>query len=793
MTDLLPTKDTPPTPTHPALQFLAVLDPRQDAVFNIETYEDKPKGDTDPKNTSLQRRWNGLTPQGVENILPELHELNDAGAGIFFAVNECHGPRSKSNVVRIRGSHGDFDNDGANSLKSAAQRLKPTIVVQSSPGKFQTYWLLESDQTMTVPEVEGVNRSLVAHHNADKAAVDASRLLRLPGFKHMKYREQGKTPIVGFRVLGDRLTTNQIKDAFPPAEKLAITQTSGASDLLQSTEVDIEHIAKLVKQAHPDLWLGWDALPKDVDRSQIDMRLACEIARITRVCNVSIDAMPHAIESVFNRSGLTREKWTGRSDYRASTIAEAIKRVADEPVPSLLDLNMGPAQESHGDVRNARTLAKLFRGRLMHVPERGKWMKWTDTGWIWCELGEEMAYAKEVAQWLITEAQSVIAQDSDRGKRMMAQAVTAHSLARLTAMLELAKSEPGMSVNVSALDADPMLLGVRNGVVDLRKGALLAHAPEMLITKQCNADYVRDSVCPMWLRFLDQIFEGDDATIDTIQRAAGYTSTGLNTEEKLFVCVGHGSNGKSVFGNVMHYILGGYSQVAPGTLLVARRSDDTSARSDIAGLAGCRNVGINELQAGDRMDEQVVKMLAGREAIAARYMYRDYFSFVPQFTPWLRTNHKPIVTGTDDGIWRRLVIVKFGRRFTDDEKDPFLEQKLMAERDGILAWMIDGARKYLQDGGLKLSPAIRQEGAKYRQESDILNEFLEDRTELDVNGRVSQQSLYRIWTDWCSAGGYRYNSKAAFTRRMTERGYAATKSHGERFYSGIRVRGLPCQ
>lgn len=796
MTDLLPTEDTPQNPTHPALQFLAVLDPRQDAVFNIETYEDKPKGDNSQKNPALQKRWNSITRHEVENILPELRRLNNAGAGAFIAVNECDGPRSKKNLRRLRDVHGDFDHNGKNSLKSAAKRLTPTVIVQSSPGKFQGHWLLELDQTMTVAEVEDLNRAIVTHHGADKAAVDASRLLRLPGFKHMKNRAQGETPLVEFRVSGERVTAAQLKEAFPPVEILPVGKsvtTVTIPNAEPSTPVDIERIAKLTEREEPGLWIGWSALPKDVDRSQIDMRLACVIARIARVCSVPDGAMSNVIETVFNMSGLVRDKWTGRADYRDRTIAEAIKRLGDEPVQLLLDFNLSASREIHGDVRNAKIFAELFRSKLLYIPERDKWLKWSDLGWTWCELGEEMACAKDTAQALVDEAKKVIPLDSDRGKRMMTQAVTAHNISRLTAMLELAKSEPGMSVNHSELDSDPMQLGVQNGVVNLRTGALLAYDQQMLITKQCNAAYVRDAACPMWLQFLDQIFEGDTATIETIQRALGYTLTGLNTEEKLFICVGFGSNGKSVFGNITHNIMGGYSQVAPSSLLIARRSDDTSARSDIAGLAGCRNASINELQAGDRMDEQVVKLLAGRESIAARFLHRDFFSFVPQFTPWLRTNHKPIITGTDDGIWRRLVIVKFGRRFTDDEKDPHLEQKLMAERDGILAWMVEGALKYLHDGGLKLSPAIRQEGATYRKESDILNEFLEDRTEPDVNDRVNQQVLYRIWTDWCQENGYRYNSKAAFTRRLTERGYTTAKSNGIQFYSGIRLRGALCE
>ena len=237
--------------------------------------------------------------------------------------------------------------------------------------------------------------------------------------------------------------------------------------------------------------------------------------------------------------------------------------------------------------------------------------------------------------------------------------------------------------------------------------------------------------CPRWVSFLDQIFDSDVETIESVQRLLGYTLTGLVTEEVLVICHGYGSNGKSVFNNVVQRIMGGYSRTAPTSLLSARRSDDSSPRNDLAALAGARYVSVNELQAGDRLDEQVVKQLAGREAISARFLHKEFFEYMPTFTAWLRTNHKPVVTGGDDGIWRRLVLVPFKRKFEDHEKDSDLEAKLMAERDGILMWMLEGTRKYLQDG-LKLSPRVRAEAAQYRKDSDRIGEFLEDIMEADA-------------------------------------------------------------
>ena len=257
----------------------------------------------------------------------------------------------------------------------------------------------------------------------------------------------------------------------------------------------------------------------------------------------------------------------------------------------------------------------------------------------------------------------------------------------------------------------------------------------------------------------------------------------------MLFCVGFGANGKSIFANVLSDILGDYARTAPPSLLGARRSDDHSPRNDIAMLDGARLVSINELPYSLQLDEQVVKQLAGREPIAARFLHKEHFTFQPRFTPWVRTNHKPIVKGDDDGIWRRIVIVPFRRKFASDEQDPQLEHKLLAERNGILGWMIAGAWAYLRSG-LKLSPAMEAERAQYRKESDLLGEFLDESTVRQVGSKVEQQVLYISWSIWCHQSGTQPGSKKSFTQRLAERGHPASKSNGKRFYDGLNLRPL---
>ena len=589
-----------------------------------------------------------------------------------------------------------------------------------------------------------------------------------------------------------RYSASELKAIFPPVyakgkrTKTVRLRVAAAPVLLEPA---LEPVCQTISQRHPELWAGnWQQAKKSSSgqpyesQSQADLALAGHIARACSASDLLKTGLFEAVEQVFWQSGLaTRGKWTDRPEYRTATIGQAIDGCSAlrGTVSGQLPL------DSYGDMRNAKAFAHKWRGQLVHVTTRDAWLKWQDRRWGLCEKDEHIACAKECSTEILASASATFASDQEKGKKLIADAMAAHNFPKIMAMLKMAVSEPKMAVTDRELDANSMLLGVQNGVVDLSKDQLLFNQPDMLITRYCEASFAEDMPCPLWMSFLDQVFVGDEETIESVQRLLGYTLTGLVTEEVLVVCFGYGSNGKSVFNNVVQRIMGGYSRTAPPSLLAARRADDSSPRNDLAALAGARYVSVNELQAGDRLDEQVVKQLAGREAIAARFLHKEFFEYMPTFTAWLRTNHKPIITGEDDGIWRRLVLVPFQRKFEAHEQDPQLEAKLMEERDGILMWMLEGTRKYLKDG-LKLSPRIKMEVASYRKDSDLIGEFLADKTEADPNAKLVQTTLYDWFQEWCKANGLRQHSKKTFTQRLAERGFGEGRSNGERYYHGLK-------
>lgn len=613
---------------------------------------------------------------------------------------------------------------------------------------------------------------------------------------------QDRCPVTKVISIGPRHTAAAIEAALPKAPPKA------ESVKYDSVPVDPAHLplvdsaASRLMAAQRKLWAGeWESI-KGIGKRQIypsqseaDMALASHIARDLLEHGAPTEMLGTLAEAVFDRSALAdREKWQTRADYRSGTISRACASASAKAAASasaVAGRNSLPVSvdwSKHGDVRNAAFFAASSEGELAYIPQQQRWMQWRNARWAMCLHGEEVERAKEVCEALYDAAGAKLAEDPEKGQKYVREAVQAHLLPRIKAMLELAESDPKLVVPASKLDEKPKLLGVRNGVVDLRRSRLHPNEPDYFITRHCAADFDPNAQCPTWLRFLDDVFQGDTATIDAVQLLLGYTLTGYGREEIMIFCVGFGANGKSIFSNVVYAIMGEYSRTAPFSLLAARRSDDHGARNDLAMLDGARLVSINELPGGMHLDEQVVKQLAGREPISARFLHREFFTYEPRFTPWVRTNHKPIVKGDDDGIWRRLVILPFRRTFAPHERDPHLEEKLLKERDGILTWMVLGAQRYLQ-GGLRLSPTMKREQAQYRKESDMLGEFLADCTQTATGARVEQKALYASWRHWCDQNGVQTGSKKTFTQRLSERGFLPKDSNCKRYYQGLHLRG----
>ncbi|QKM64690.1 hypothetical protein DCO17_05235 [Polynucleobacter tropicus] len=443
-----------------------------------------------------------------------------------------------------------------------------------------------------------------------------------------------------------------------------------------------------------------------------------------------------------------------------------------------------------GDLDNARHFRAMFEGEFLFCHSNRKWLRFNGKRWEWCQKDEQMGAAKLVAEKIMDKAGELFKLDPTGAvsKAWQSHAKTIRSNGRIIAMIELATSEPGMSIaSISELDSKPMLLGVANGVVDLKRMQLLPANPKLLISRQVHADYNPAATCPLWLKFLDEIFLGDQDVIQYIQKALGYSLTGDVSEELLHFCYGHGKNGKSVMANVIVKIMGDYVQTANFDLLAMK---DSAATNDVARLVGARMVMANETRENQRLDDQKLKALVSTERITARFMYAEYFEFWPQFKIWLRGNYKPIITDSSNGAWRRMRLVPFEYQVPEDKTDFKLEQKLLDEKEGILAWLIDGCQLWQKE---RLSPPKHIEDASrvYQEESDMLGEFLEDCCEVGAGKMESQKSVFGSYQVWARSNGTHPASQKSFTRQLGSRGVDTKriKAQGDtkRFYVGLSL------
>lgn len=327
-------------------------------------------------------------------------------------------------------------------------------------------------------------------------------------------------------------------------------------------------------------------------------------------------------------------------------------------------------------------------------------------------------------------------------------------------------------------------------MVHLPTGALRPHDPALRLARQCPYDYAPHAG-GRWLKFLDEISLSDPDWIDYVHRVCGYILTGHVREEVLIFMLGFGANGKSVFANVLSKLMGNYSVSLPSAfLMVSSNRNGEAATPALAMLAGARLALANEVESGARLSAQIVKVACSTEPIAARHMYGGVFSFLPTHKLVIRGNHKPIITDDDDGIWRRIHLLPFERRFGPEEKDMALEDKLMAEGSGILYWMVQGAVEYFKRG-LTRTGRVATASLAYRKESDLMAQWIEEETEQAPELDCLQGAAYANYVGWCKTQGLREMCKKQLTDKLKERGFITWQQSAglrARVYRGFKLR-----
>lgn len=437
-------------------------------------------------------------------------------------------------------------------------------------------------------------------------------------------------------------------------------------------------------------------------------------------------------------------------------------------------------QDHCTDLGNAVRLVNKFGSHIRYSTEMGKWLIWGGRKWGTDKAQRIRTMAFETIRDIYHEAAKSTS-DSKRGE-LAEWAVQSESASRIGAMVSLAQAL--VPVSVDELDAHSYLFNVLNGVLDIQTGELYSHDPAFLLTKLAPVEYKPDAKCPTWNKFLNRIMNSNKELIEFLQRAVGYSMTGVTSEQVLFFLHGSGANGKSTLLNTLMYVFGDYSNPTDPDLLLSKQGE--AHPTGVADLMSTRLAVTNEVEDGRKLAENLVKQLTGGDKLKARYMRQDFFEFVPTHKLWIAGNYKPIIRGQDEGIWRRIRLVPFAVTIPENERDKHLETKLKRELPGILQWAMEGAIKW-RDSGLTYPDVVRAAVEKYKSEQDTLSAFFDEACTFGPKLRVGKQELYRVYSDWCDDSGQRPYSKRRLFDTMRQRfpELKEGRDNSQRWWEGI--------
>jgi putative DNA primase/helicase len=524
--------------------------------------------------------------------------------------------------------------------------------------------------------------------------------------------------------------------------------------------------AEMEQEQHDAVPPSVDALRADPDPLQV-FRALCEAIAL-RYRAGDIEHHSYAADEMYAiaiHNGIV--KLIGEDAVQA-IMGEAFKRYpcTHRPHPSV--------RASEPIANSEDWLAVEFTARhrenWRYVAQWG-WLEWDGVRW----QRDRTLRAVDLARDVCVHAASVANSERTRLRLSSASAVGA--------TVALARTDRAHAVTTDIWDADPWTLNTPGGTLDLRNGKLRSHERTDYCTKVTAA--TPRGICPTWLAFLQKIMNGDDDVVAYWQRVCGYALTGLTLDQVMFFLYGAGGNGKTVTTNIIGAVLGDYSVVAPTDMLMATRTEQHP--TDIAGLRGVRLAIATETEQGRRWAEAKVKKLTGGDKLTARFMRQDFFEFVPTHKLLVSGNHKPGLRSFDEAIRRRLHLIPFNVTIPPSERDTKLTEKLLAERDGILRWAVEGCLAW-QRVGLQPPATVRAATDSYFEGADAVGRWLDECVELDPQCRTTTtRLLFKSWSGWCERNGEPAGTTTTFGEALNKRGFDKWKSKHERGYAGLRL------
>jgi len=433
------------------------------------------------------------------------------------------------------------------------------------------------------------------------------------------------------------------------------------------------------------------------------------------------------------------------------------------------------------DSTNAMRLVKEHGRDIRYNASWKRWVVWNGKYW---EMDEGGVLIHEKGLEMVRNIYDELKKTADYRERMDIEkaAMMSESVRRRKAFVEAATWISALRTKTDELDSNPWLLNVKNGTINILSGEFREHRQEDMITKIANVDYDPKADCPMWKKFVREIMNYKSDIIKFVQTAAGWSLSGDISEQTMFILYGTGANGKSTFLNTIMYLLGDYAIATPTETFMKKSGDNYS--NDVARLRSTRFVTTTEVEQGRRLSEPLIKKITGNDEMTARFLYGEFFNFKPTFKIFMATNHKPVIKGTDYGIWRRIKLIPFTERIPEEKQDKHLELKLREEASGILNWLLEGIANWKQER-LRTPKAVLFATDEYREEMDVIGNFITEKCDQKKEMAILLKKLYKAYSDWCEENNEHAVSERFFTLRLKEMGFKQGRTSTERFWVGI--------
>ena len=508
---------------------------------------------------------------------------------------------------------------------------------------------------------------------------------------------------------------------------------------------------------------------------------------------IKTDALIHTPTDV--GIGISKSIKDGMSLDEASRVVN-MKTIDDGD--AILEEDRGGLERTLSDTGNARRLVDAFGEAMRYTPSLG-WFIWNNGYW---KPDAESLHIQELSKKLgglialDCQKYTGVNENHEKTSKILAWANQAKSEVRLKAAIKNSNSDPRITLDGDRWDQDPHLLGVTNGVIDLTTGELFRGRPDLYITKRAPVAYTRGMTNMRWQAFLDFATDGDKEFQDWIQRAAGYSLTGLNKYDIMFLVYGPAGSGKNTLVESIVKCMGSKQYAFPLDSSILAADSGSNRGQDLyhwAELRGRRMVWVDELPDNERLKENSVKKLTGSSEISARSPGEKPFVFQSQAKLWITTNHRPIIT--DDAMWRRIRPIPMLR--VPEKLDPNLKEYIFDPEGAlpaVLSWVVEGAIKVLGSAnrdGLGWCKVVSDAAEMYRKNEDRLALFLEEETVKSDGTSVTVQSLFLIYRNWSENRGERPMTQIDFYRKLRERSYRVEESGNKAMVYGIHIAPRP--